>query len=71
MKEQKTKLEQAEYLLNRVCLVLWAVIMIGRFCNWFSLIVIFSLEVITGLLVFADIKVINKITAKRHHKQNI
>ena len=71
MKAQKTKLERAEYLLNRICLVLWAVIIIGRFCNCFSLLALFSLEVITGLLVFADIKVINKITAKRHHKQNI
>lgn len=70
MKEQKTKLERAEYLLNRVCLVLWAVIMIGAYFNWFSLSVIFSLEVITGLLVFADISVINKIAAKRQEKRN-
>lgn len=70
MKEQKTKLERTEYLLNRVCLVLWAIIMIGAYFNWFSLSVIFSLEAITGLLVFADISVINKIAAKRQEKRN-
>lgn len=70
MKEQKTKLERAEDLLNRICLVMWAVIMIGSYFSWFSLSVTFSLEVITGLLVFADISVINKIAAKRHEKRN-
>lgn len=70
MKEQKTKLERAEYLLNRVCLVLWAIIMIGMHFNWFSLSVTFSLEAIAGLLVFADIIVINKIAAKRQEKRN-
>lgn len=71
MKAQKNKLEQVERLINRICLVLWATIVIGRFCNCFSLLALFILEVITGLLVFVDIKVINKITAERHHKQNI
>lgn len=70
MKEQKTKLEQAEYLLNRICLIMWAVIMIGAYFNWFSLSVTFGLEAITGLLVFADIIVINKIAAKRQGKRN-
>lgn len=70
MKEQKTKLERAEDLLNRVCLVLWAIIMIGAYFNWFSLSVTFGLEIITGLLVFADIILINKIAAKRHEKRN-
>lgn len=68
MKEQKTNLERAEYLLNRVCLLLWAVIMIGVHFNWFSLSVIFVLEAIAGLLVFIDIIVINKIAAKRHEQ---
>lgn len=70
MKEQKTKLERAEDLLNRICLVMWAVIMIGSYFNWFSLSVTFGLEIITGLLVFADIVVINKIAAKRQEKRN-
>lgn len=70
MKEQKTKLERAEYLLNRICLVLWTIIMIGAYFNWFSLSVTFGLEAIAGLLVFADISVINKIAAKRHEKRN-
>lgn len=71
MKAQKTKLEQVERLINRICVVLWATIVIGRFCNGFSLLALFILEVITGLLVLTDIKVINKIIAKRHHKQNV